>query len=306
MSVGLREEMPRFVAPMLLAAADGVPDDDGWALEVKWDGMRAQARIEHRRLRVRSRRGVEWTQQFPELADLPPGAPDRSLLLDCELVCFGATGHPDFARLRGRLARGGSQADRAARIAPATLIVFDVLHLDGRAVRRLPYSRRRHLLAELALDGEHWRTPRAYRAGRDDLAAVTREHGLEGVVAKRLSAPYLEGRRAPGAWRKLKHRHVETLIVTAWEPGVGRGDELLVSRRDPNTGELRHAGRVPLRLSPGRRAAAQRSLAAIERPRRARGRVRLLEPVLAVDVAHHGRNDGAIRDPILKSFRPVS
>ena len=233
MTVGLRETMPRFVAPMLLAAADGVPDDDGWALEVKWDGMRAQARIEHGRLRVRSRRGAEWTQQFPELADLPPGAPDRSLLLDCELVCFGATGHPDFARLRGRLVRSGSQAGRATQSAPATLIVFDVLHLDGRAVRRLPYSQRRRLLAELALDGEHWRTPRAYRAGRDDLAAVTREHGLEGVVAKRVSAPYLEGRRAPGAWRKLKHRHVETLIVTAWEPGAGRADELLVSRRDP-------------------------------------------------------------------------
>jgi bifunctional non-homologous end joining protein LigD len=228
-----------------------------------------------------------------------------ALLLDCELVCFGATGHPDFARLRGRLVRSGSQAGRAVQSAPATLIVFDVLHLDGRAVRRLPYSQRRRLLAELALDGEHWRTPRAYRAGHDDLAAVTRDHGLEGVVAKRVSAPYLEGRRAPGAWRKLKHRHVETLIVTAWERGVGRGDELLVSRRDPNTGELRHAGRVPLRLSPGQRATLQKSLAAIERPRRARGRIRLLEPVLAVDVAHHGRDDGAIRDPILKTFRPV-
>jgi bifunctional non-homologous end joining protein LigD len=264
-----------------------------------------QARIEHGRLRVRSRRGVEWTQQFPELADLPPGAPDRSLLLDCELVCFGATGHPDFARLRGRLVRSGSQAGRAVQSAPATLIVFDVLHLDGRAVRRLPYSQRRRLLAELALDGEHWRTPRAYRAGHDDLAAVTRDHGLEGVVAKRVSAPYLEGRRAPGAWRKLKHRHVETLVVTAWEPGVGRGDELLVSRRDPGTGELRHAGRVPLRLSPAQRAVVQKSLAAIERPRRARGRVRLLEPVLAADVSHHGRDDSALRDPVLKTFRPA-
>jgi bifunctional non-homologous end joining protein LigD len=306
MTVGLREAMPRFVAPMLLAAADGVPDDDGWALEVKWDGMRAQARIEHGRLRVRSRRGVEWTQQFPELADLPPGAPDRSLLLDCELVCFGATGHPDFARLRGRLARGGSQAGCAARIAPATPIVFDVLHLDGRAVRRLAYSERRCLLADLSLNSERWSTPPAYRAGHDDLAAVTRDNGLEGVVAKRVSAPYLEGRRAPGAWRKLKHRRLETLIVTAWERGVGRGDELLVSRRDPNTGELRPAGRVPLRLSPGQRVAVHESLVAIERPRRARGRIRLLEPLLAVDVAHHGQHQGAIRDPILKTFRPVS
>ena len=134
------------------------------------------------------RRGVDWTQQFPELADLPPSAADRSHLLDCELVCFDSTGNPDFARLRARLARGSSQAARAAQLEPSTLIVFDVLHLDGRAVRRLPYSERRRLLAELALDGEQWRTPPAYRAGRDDLAAVTREHSLEGVVARRVSA----------------------------------------------------------------------------------------------------------------------
>jgi hypothetical protein len=69
--------------------------------------------------------------------------------------------------------------------------------------------------------------------------------------------------------------------------------------------ELRHAGRVPIRLSPGQRAAVQESLAAIERPRRARGRIRLLEPVLAVDIAHHGHDEGAIRDPILKTFRPA-
>jgi hypothetical protein len=157
------------------------------------------------------------------------------------------------------------------------------------------------VLAQLALDGERWRAPPAYRAGRDDLAAVTREHGLEGVVAKRVSAPYLEGRRATGAWRKLKHRHIETLIITAWERGVGRGDELLVSRRDRDPSELRHAGRA-LHLSPGHRAAVHQSLVAIERPRRPRGRIRLLEPLLAVDVAHHGRDQGAIRDPILKTF----
>lgn len=67
--------------------------------------------------------------------------------------------------------------------------------------RRLPYRRRRELLDELALESEHWKTPPGYPAGRDDLAAVTRAHGLEGVVAKRYSAPYMEGRRAPGAWR---------------------------------------------------------------------------------------------------------
>ena len=125
-------------------------------------------------------------------------------------------------------------------------------------------------------------------------------------MAKRLAAPYVEGRRA-AAWRKLKHRHVETLIVTAWEPGPGHGDELLVSRPDPATGRLRNAGRVPLRVPPTQRDVLRQSLAAIElRGHAARaGAVRLLDPVLAVEVAHHGRDNGSLRDPLLKTFRPA-
>ena len=168
------------------------------------------------------------------------------MLLDCELICFGEDGRPDFARLRSSLGSGHERAAQAATTAPATLVVFDVLHLDGHAVRRLPYRRRRDLLDELGLHGEHWTTPRVYLAGHDDLQKATRAHGLEGIVAQRYSAPYVECRRS-AAWRKLRNRHVETLLVTAWEPGVGRGDELLVSRPDPESGELRHAGRVPLR-----------------------------------------------------------
>jgi hypothetical protein len=121
----------------------------------------------------------------------------------------------------------------------------------------------------------------AYTAGHDDLAAATRHHGLEGVVAKRLDARYVEGRRS-NTWVKTKHRRTETLIVSAWQPGLGRCDELLVSRRDPQTGQLRNAGRVPVRLRPAEQTVLRESLAAIERPRRTRGRIRILEPVLAV------------------------
>jgi bifunctional non-homologous end joining protein LigD len=192
--------MLRFVSPMLLAPARTVPDEDSWALEVKWDGMRAQARIDNGRLRLRSRRGVDWTLQFPDLSDLPPS--------DGIGRCFSTVSSSVSTRRDTRLRSAAKAAyarphpfptGRAQH--PATLIVFDVLHLDGQAVRRLPYRRRRELLDELALESEHWKTPPAYPAGRDDLAAVTRAHGLEGVVAKRYSAPYMEGRRAPGAWR---------------------------------------------------------------------------------------------------------
>ncbi len=182
----LRESLPRFVEPMLLTTAPSVPASDGWALEVKWDGMRAQARIEQGQLGVRSRRDRDWTAQFPELHDLPSAARGRSLLLDAELVCFDAAGLPDFARLRARLTRGRSQIDPAARRAPAKLVVFDVLHLDGANTRRLPYRARRELLAELELEGPCWMTPPSYRADDDDLATSPAPMALKASSA---SAP---------------------------------------------------------------------------------------------------------------------
>ena len=128
------------------------------------------------------------------LAELSAGLRKRRVLLDGELVCLNSEGDPDFARLRARLRSTGREARLAARRAGATFLAFDLLHLDGRSTRELPYAGRRALLAELALAGPGWRTPRAFAAAEgDSLLEATRERGLEGVVMKRLDAPYLPG-----------------------------------------------------------------------------------------------------------------
>jgi bifunctional non-homologous end joining protein LigD len=104
---------------------------DGWAAEVKWDGMRAQVRLDRGSLTLRSRTGRDWTERFPELEALAEAERRRRTLLDAEVVCLDNSGRPDFGALRRRLA--GSHADGAV-----TVMIFDVLHLDGRAVRVLP------------------------------------------------------------------------------------------------------------------------------------------------------------------------
>jgi bifunctional non-homologous end joining protein LigD len=186
------EPLPRFIAPMLLASTATVPETPEWTLEVKWDGMRAQVRVDGRRVTVRSRPGRDCTAQFPELRGLVD-ALHSSALLDGELVCFDTEGRPDFERLRGRLrARTAEAVAGAQSEAPACLLIFDVLHFAGQASRARPYRERRRVLDELALEGPAWRTPRAFDIG-DDLVAVTRAYGLEGVVAKRLDAPYQPG-----------------------------------------------------------------------------------------------------------------
>ena len=183
-----REELPRFVEPML-ATTGPAPTTAEWAMEVKWDGIRAQLRFDGHSVCVRSRPGRDCSADFPELEAIAEQLAGARVILDGELVCFGADGKPDFAAVRARLGRPGGQAAIAARGGSANLIVFDLLHLDGRAVRELPYGRRRELLAELQLDGPAWRAPRHFVGEGEALLAATAEQGLEGVVAKRLDAP---------------------------------------------------------------------------------------------------------------------
>ena len=169
----------------MLLTTGPVPDGEGWALEVKWDGCRAQLRYDGRSVSLRTRHGRECAEDFPELAEIAGVLGDHRVTLDGELVCLRPDGHPDFARLRRRLT--GSANNRH----PVILQVFDVLHLDGRSTRALPYTERRGLLDELALDGPAWRTPTSLVVdSAEDFVARVAELGLEGVVAKRRDSRY--------------------------------------------------------------------------------------------------------------------
>ena len=292
------EPLPTFVAPMLLSTTAEVPTDRSWALEVKWDGMRAQLRFDGQRVTLRSRPGRECAEQFPELQAIA-GVLPANAVLDGELVCFAADGLPDFERLRTRLrARTTAAVESARRHAPATLVLFDVLHLGGRAARQDAYRTRRALLDDLALNGPAWRTPRWFSVA-EDLMTTTRELQLEGVVAKRLDSAYQPGRRGT-AWLKYKHRHRERLTITAWRPGGRREpDEVLVSRRD-HSGAFRYAGGVRFGLAADERAHLRALLMSLDEGSSRRTRVRRVSPVIEADVDYHGRVGGPLRDPVLR------
>jgi len=180
--VHYREQQPTFIPPMLLSSG-ALPSGDAWTFEVKWDGCRAQLRYDGRLVSLRTRNGRECSEDFPELAEIADALGKRRVTLDGELVCLRPDGRPDFGRLRHRLT--GSTTRRH----PAMLQAFDLLHLDGSSTRVLPYSERRSLLDELALDGPAWRTPASVVIERnEDFVAGVEELGPEGVVAKRLSS----------------------------------------------------------------------------------------------------------------------
>jgi bifunctional non-homologous end joining protein LigD len=181
---------------------------------------------------------------------------------------------------------------------PATLFAFDLLHLDGRSTRTLPYAERRARLAELQLDGPLVHVPRDFRSDAPALLDATREQGLEGVVAKGLDAPYEAGRRS-AAWVKHKHRRRETFIVTGWAPAAGRRQPDLISlARRLSDGQLDPAGSVGFGPSETRER-LRALLPSLELPASPRRRVRRVAGGLTATVEFHGPARGPVRDPIL-------
>jgi bifunctional non-homologous end joining protein LigD len=172
----------------------------------------------------------------------------RRLVLDGEVVALDAQGRPSFERLQSRMHLASeAQVRRRARELPVTYIAFDLLWLEGRSALSLPYADRRRLLEGLELEGPHWRTP-AYREGDGAaLLAASVQQRLEGIVAKRLDAQYEPGRRS-GAWRKVKNRPSQDVVVGGWLRGEGGRSSTLgalaVGVRTEPGGDLQYAGKV--------------------------------------------------------------
>lgn len=241
--------LPRF-APML-ATPGRLPSasvDEQWAYEVKQDGQRAMACLPgDGTVRLLARSGADITAAYPDLAGLGPALGGVPAVLDGEIVALDDQGRSDFERLQSRMGLSGSPA-KAARMAqrvPARLVLFDAVFLRDSSLVPLPYTERRTALEELGLDGPHWSTPAVVVGHGEEALAMTREAGLEGVVAKRLNSVYEPGVRSR-AWIKIRHARTVDVIVGGWVPGRGRlgglPGALLVGER--HAGGLRYAGSV--------------------------------------------------------------
>ena len=282
----------------MLAVPGALPRDDAsWAFEMKWDGVRALAYIDGGQVRLASRTGRDITVAYPELAALGAAA-GRPLLLDGEVVAF-EDGRPSFAQLQQRMhVTSAAAAARLSGRIPVSYLIFDVLHAAGRSLLDVPYAQRRQLLEDLDLGsgGGSWQVPPSFTGHTGaDILAVSRDHGLEGVVAKRLGSPYQPGRRSPD-WRKIKNVYRQEFVVGGWRRGeggrTGQIGSLLLGVQGP--GGLTYTGHVGTgfteqtllllgaRLAPLRQPA---SPFATELPREhARGAV-WVRPLLVIDVA---------------------
>lgn len=298
--------------PMLASPTTVIPDGDEWLHEVKWDGMRVLADVHDGVLTLTSRIGNDVTASFPELLPLAEAYDD--MLLDGEVVALDG-GRPSFGALADRMhVRDRRKAERLSAVRPVTFMVFDLLRLYGSDLTSQPLSARRELLERLDLTGRHWQVPPVYEDGRE-LFAATLEQGLEGVVSKRRSAPYLPGRRSSD-WLKSPHRTAISAVVGGWRPektnDSGRLGAVLLGVPDGNGG-WRFAGRMGSGIAG--RAAVQLAEALVphtrpdspfsdEVPRLDRVGATWVDPVVVVEARTlEVTRDGKLRQPAYLGMR---
>lgn len=199
--------LPARVAPMTATVADALPDDDErWAYEMVWDGLRAVVHVEGGRPTAWSRDDVDITRTYPELRAMAESMGATQAVLDGELVALDPSGRPSVELLQQRShASGAARVRRLAASVPVTYLVVDVLHLDGRSTMSAPYRERRALLDGLGLSGPTWRTAPTWFGGGPAVLATAREQRLPGVVAKQVESAYRPGTRSP-CWLEVRSR----------------------------------------------------------------------------------------------------
>ena len=233
-----RETLPDFISPQLASFAKAPPTGDRWVHELKLDGYRVQARIDHKKLSVRllTRTGLDWTHRMQAIARAVGELPVESAILDGEVVVLEPDGTTSFANLQAAFQEGTKHA--------LTYYVFDLLHLDGHNPRNLPLLKRKELLAEvLSATGDPIRLSEHITGDADRIFREGCKMRAEGIVSKLSDAMYVSGR--VGSWLKLKCYLEQEFVIGGFtlpsNDSHGVGALLLGYYRG---GELTYAGRT--------------------------------------------------------------
>ncbi len=230
-----KQSMPKFIPPQLCKIVARPPAGDDWVHEIKFDGYRLQLRVEAGTAALRTRKGLDWTDRFTATAEAAAGLPDA--IIDGEAVVLDRDGAPDFAALQAALSEGDC--------GNIIFFAFDLLFIDGADLQGEPLEARKQRLKDVLSHGaitgnsairyvDH-----LHAAGEAVLHTACRMQ-LEGIVSKRLSAPYRPGRAA--SWTKAKCRNGHEVVIGGWTGTTRTLRSLLVGvyRAD----HLVHVGRV--------------------------------------------------------------
>ncbi len=249
----VRMTLGRPIRPMLAASAPDpaaalVKADAPILADAKLDGIRVQVHRAGAEIRIYTRSLDEITERLPEVVGAVAALPVQNLILDGEVVGLGADGRPlPFQVIASRTATQAESAGGRARV-PLSLFAFDLLSVDGVDLLDEPLHRRADMLTRTL--PPDMLVPRIFPHTEPELTEFFRavvDQGYEGIVVKKLAAPYAAGRRDSG-WIKVKPRHTFELAVIAAEWGSGRRQgwlsNLHLAARDADTGQLVMLGKT--------------------------------------------------------------
>jgi bifunctional non-homologous end joining protein LigD len=299
--------LPAFVPPSLATLREQAPNGPNWLHEVKFDGYRIQARLDHGAVRLLTRKGLDWTEKFPNVADALAALPATTALIDGEIVIEDEQGISSFSGLQAALKNGERER--------FVYYVFDLLHRDGRDLAGEPLTERKRELAALLGSArrngpirysEHFATD-----GSQVLARACDLH-LEGIVSKRADAPYSSGRSEN--FIKTKCANAQEFVVGGFVPSTvlaGAIGSLVVGYQEQ--GKLVYAGRMGTGYTHEIAADLYRRLHPLEIAKPAFDRMpaterrrdtHWVEPKLVIEAQFRGWTaDGLVRQAAFKGVR---
>jgi len=211
--------MPDFVAPQLCTPVEKPPSGAAWCHEIKFDGYRVQLRVEDGEVTLKTRKGLDWTGKFSAIAREARALPDA--LVDGEIVALDHNGTPNFSSLQAAIADGKTDN--------LIFFAFDLLFADGLDLRRLPLGERKARL-KLLLDARkgkigNIRYVEHFDADGEAVMESAKKLALEGIVSKKLGAPYHSGRTE--SWTKAKARAGQEVVIGGWKTTDGKFRSLM-------------------------------------------------------------------------------
>jgi bifunctional non-homologous end joining protein LigD len=230
---------------MLATSVAELPRGKEWTYEVKWDGYRTLALKEGQRVKLLSRNLKDATAQYPSVVRAVAQVRADAALLDGEIVALDEHGHPSFQALHHQSARA------------IVFYAFDLLHLNGRDLTRMPLEERRAALATV-VEGTRILRSDPLPGTPTQIAAAVRRLRLEGVIAKERHSRYEPGKRSR-AWVKVKFNQRQEFVIGGFKPNPTNLESLLVGYYEGKN--LHFAGKVRAGLTPHTRTEILRRIA---------------------------------------------
>ncbi|MBY5370220.1 DNA ligase D [Rhizobium leguminosarum] len=212
-------DLPDFIAPQLCQTLERPPAGTGWIHEIKFDGYRIQMRVLDGEVTLKTRKGLDWTAKYPEIAAAASTLPDA--IIDGEICALDDHGAPDFAALQAALSEG--------KTSELVYFAFDLLYEGGEDLRSLPLVERKARLQSLLSDvgsDPRIRFVEHFETGGDAVLRSACKLSLEGIISKQGDAPYQSGRTQ--SWAKSKCRAGHEVVIGAYAKTKGKFRSLLV------------------------------------------------------------------------------